>query len=102
MAVLAPMPSAMMRMATRAKPGLFRNSLSANFKFCIIATIFRPSVRRGKEQFPDHLLEVGTSLVSMRVWNGGGEGCPLAGMDVRYWTAGKMQSGFGAGRNIVV
>ena len=54
------MPRAMIRMAMNAKPGLFRNSLSANFKFCIIAIIFAPlsgvevaifgpDVRGGKE-----------------------------------------------------
>src|SRR3984893_19391475 len=94
MAVLAPMPSAMMRMATWAKPGLFRNSLSANFKFCMIAGIFRPSIQRGKEQLPHHFFEAGTSVKSVRGWNCGDEWCPLSRTDVRYWTAIRLCQGW--------
>src|SRR5260370_20654841 len=52
MAVFAPMPRAMMTTATKAKPGLFRNSLSANFTFCINIVISRLRSGEAVSNFP--------------------------------------------------
>src|SRR5438270_1570984 len=55
MAVLAPMPRAMMSMAVRAKAGLFLRSLRANFRLWMSAGMVRSSVGEGAIFVPDCL-----------------------------------------------
>ena len=73
-----------MRMATRAKPGLFRNSLRANFRFCMIAAIFRLSIEDRRSNFRTSCLRPERAWYQCvlggacrRVVSTGVNGCPV-------------------------
>jgi hypothetical protein len=54
MALFAPIPRAMMRMATEVKPGLFSKCLIANFRSCRNLDMTRPSGGCREEQIGGH------------------------------------------------
>jgi hypothetical protein len=77
MAVFAPIPSAMMATATHANPGLFINSLIANFRVRMSAVIFGTSIHQWLEQFSDQFYCAQSHLASISLQGSSKVTCPL-------------------------
>src|SRR5580698_4831204 len=91
MAVFAPIPRAMMTMATQAKPGLLRNSLRANRIFCANRAIsfLRCCIQFGN---PSTTHQEQKELIINALSGRGRVWCSGPRSDVRNWTSAKRPS----------
>jgi hypothetical protein len=89
-AVLAPMPRAMMRMATEVKPGLLSRCRMANFRSCRNLDTTRPSRDFQSEQLDDRLATQQNSSIQTILQTSG-----TKGVRSRDWVSASGQTGCG-------